>query len=167
VTVCPRKPWADLVRKRRTSSPTPKLLDGATETKLIALRPGRPKAGDRPSTLRLLADQLVELQVVDSIGPVTVRQTLKKRHDQAEIEYLVIPPDADGEFVAHMEEVLFEDVADARAKASWYGREYNAVRPHTLPDNATPNAACRRRGRVGEHRDVRRLTFGCTRRAPF
>jgi len=28
------------------------------------------------------------------------------------------------------ERVEFEDVADARAKASWFRREYNAVRPH-------------------------------------
>ena len=36
-------------------------------------------------TLRLLADQMVELEIVESISPETVRQTLKKWHDQAEI----------------------------------------------------------------------------------
>ena len=29
-------------------------------------------------TLRLLADRMVELEIVESIGPETVRQTLKK-----------------------------------------------------------------------------------------
>jgi putative transposase len=37
-----------------------------------------------------------------------------------------------------LERVEFEDVADARAKASWYRREYNAVRPHSSLGYATP-----------------------------
>lgn len=44
-----------------------------------------------------------------------------------------------------LERVEFEDVADARAKASWYRREYNAVRPHSSLGYATPkefSAAC-------------------------
>ena len=39
---------------------------------------GPDRAGFGHWTLRLLADQLVELQVVESIRPETVRQTLKK-----------------------------------------------------------------------------------------
>jgi hypothetical protein len=69
---------AALVRKKRTVPPTPKLLDGAAEAKLIAMRLGKPPAGYGHWTLRLLADQLVELEVVESISPETVRQTLKK-----------------------------------------------------------------------------------------
>ena len=44
-----------------------------------------------------------------------------------------------------LERVDFEDVADAQAKASWYRREYNAVRPHSSLGYATPkefSAAC-------------------------
>ncbi len=67
-----------LVRKKRTTPPTPKLLDGAAEAKLIALRLGKPPVGYGHWTLRLLADQLVELVIVDSISPETVRKTLKK-----------------------------------------------------------------------------------------
>lgn len=67
-----------LVRKKRTKPPTPKLLDGNGEAKLIAMRLGKPPAGFGHWTLRLLADQLVELEVVESICPETVRQTLKK-----------------------------------------------------------------------------------------
>ena len=67
-----------LVRKKRVVPPTPKRLDGAAEAKLIAMRLGKPPAGFGHWTLRLLADQLVELEVVDSISPETVRQTLKK-----------------------------------------------------------------------------------------
>ena len=69
---------AALVRKKRATPPTPKLLDGAGEAKLIAMRLGKPPAGYGHWTLRLLADQLVELEVVESISPETVRQTLKK-----------------------------------------------------------------------------------------
>jgi hypothetical protein len=67
-----------LVRKKRATTPTPKLLDGAAEAKLIALRLGKPPAGFGHWTLRLLADQIVELEIVESISPETVRQTLKK-----------------------------------------------------------------------------------------
>ena len=69
---------AALIRKKRATSPTPKLLDGAAEAKLIATRLGKPPAGFGHWTLRLLADQMVELEIVESISPETVRQTLKK-----------------------------------------------------------------------------------------
>ena len=48
-----------------------------------------------------------------------------------------------------LERVEFEDVADARAKAAWYRREYNAVRPHSSLGYATPkefSAACDEKG---------------------
>jgi hypothetical protein len=67
-----------LARKKRATSPTPKLLDGVAEAKLIAMRLGKPPAGFGHWTLRLLADQLVELEITASISPETVRQTLKK-----------------------------------------------------------------------------------------
>jgi hypothetical protein len=69
---------AALVRKKRETAPTPKLLDGTAEAKLIAMRLGKPPAGFGRWTLRLLADQMVALEIVESISPETVRQTLKK-----------------------------------------------------------------------------------------
>jgi hypothetical protein len=63
---------------KRESPPTPPLLDGQGEAKLIALRLGKPPAGYGRWTLQLLADELVALEVVDSISHETVRQTLKK-----------------------------------------------------------------------------------------
>jgi hypothetical protein len=69
---------AALVRKKRVTPPTPKLLDGVAEAKLIAMRLGKPPSGYGHWSLRLLADQLVELEIVDSISPETVRTTLKK-----------------------------------------------------------------------------------------
>jgi hypothetical protein len=69
---------AALNRKARESPPTPPLLDGQGEAKLIALRLGKPPVGYGRWTLQLLADELVSLEVVDSISIETVRQTLKK-----------------------------------------------------------------------------------------
>jgi hypothetical protein len=69
---------AALIRRKRATSPTPKLLDGVAEAKLIAMRLSKPPAGFGHWTLRLLADQIVELEIVESISPETVRQTLKK-----------------------------------------------------------------------------------------
>lgn len=67
-----------LVRKKRATPPTPKLLNGAGEVKLIAMRLGMPPVGYGHWTLRLLADQMAVLEIVGSISPETVRQTLKK-----------------------------------------------------------------------------------------
>ena len=53
-------------------------LDGKGEAKLIALSCGEPPAGAARWTLRLLAERLVELEVVEEISHETVRQTLKK-----------------------------------------------------------------------------------------
>ena len=59
----------------------PKKLDGAAEAHLIALACGEPPEGRSTTacwTLRLLADRLVECEIVESIHPETVRKTLKK-----------------------------------------------------------------------------------------
>ena len=64
--------------KQRSEPPTPPKLDGAAEAKLIATRLGKPPTGYGRWTLRLLADELVALEVVDSISHETVRQVLKK-----------------------------------------------------------------------------------------
>jgi len=65
-------------RKKRETPPTPPLLDGKGEVKLISMRLGKPPAGYGKWTLQLLADELVALEVVDSISHETVRKTLKK-----------------------------------------------------------------------------------------
>lgn len=60
-------------------APRPKLLDGAQEAQLIAMRLGPPPpAGFANWTLRLLAEQVVALEIVESISHETVRRTLKK-----------------------------------------------------------------------------------------
>jgi Homeodomain-like domain len=62
----------------REQPPRPKVLDGKQEAKVIALRLGPPPKGFANWSLRLLADQVVELEIVPSISHETVRQTLKK-----------------------------------------------------------------------------------------
>lgn len=54
------------------------VLDGAAEAKLIALACATAPDGQRVWTLRLLADRLVELEVVPSVSRETVRRVLKK-----------------------------------------------------------------------------------------
>ena len=69
---------AALERKKRQTPPTPRKLDGRGEAQLIALACRQPPDGCSRWALRLLADELVELGVVESISHETVRQTLKK-----------------------------------------------------------------------------------------
>lgn len=53
-------------------------LDDKQEAHLIALACSRAPEGQQRWTLRLLADKLVRLEIVDSISHETVRQTLKR-----------------------------------------------------------------------------------------
>jgi transposase len=55
-------------------------LDGKAEAHLIALACSKPPQGRQRWTVRLLADQLVALGIVQSCGKTTVHQTLKKMH---------------------------------------------------------------------------------------
>jgi hypothetical protein len=64
--------------KKRETPPREKLLNGEQEAKLIAMRLGNPPEGFGSWTLRLLADRMVELEIVESISYETVRRTLKK-----------------------------------------------------------------------------------------
>ncbi len=69
---------AALNGKPRAAPPTPKLLDGEQEAKVIAMRLGSPPPGFSNWSLRLLAEQVVALEIVESISHETVRRTLKK-----------------------------------------------------------------------------------------
>ncbi len=56
----------------------PRKLDGDGEARLIALACSQAPEGRSRWTLRLLADRLVQLEVVDGISHETVRDVLKK-----------------------------------------------------------------------------------------
>lgn len=64
--------------QRRATPPRQKVLDGEQEAKVIAMRLGSPPPGFANWTLRLLAEQVVVLEIVASISYETVRRTLKK-----------------------------------------------------------------------------------------
>ena len=64
--------------KKRESPPRRKALAGEQEAKVIALRLGQPPPGYANWSLRLLAEQVVELGIVESISHETLRKTLKK-----------------------------------------------------------------------------------------
>ncbi len=53
-------------------------LDGRQEARLLALHCTQPPEGRKHWTLQLLADKLVELEIVDSISDETVRRALKR-----------------------------------------------------------------------------------------
>jgi hypothetical protein len=79
---CLRKRWVEeglegALERHKRQNYTRK-LDGDAEARLIAIACSKPPAGRSEWTLRLLADRLVELSVVDSISHMTVSRTLKK-----------------------------------------------------------------------------------------
>lgn len=54
------------------------IFDGEQQAKVIALRLGPPPKGFANWSLRLLAEKVVELSIVESVSHETVRRTLKK-----------------------------------------------------------------------------------------
>ena len=70
---------AALERKKRSRSRTRK-LDGEAEARLITLACSDAPKGYARWTLQMLADQLIEPDVVESISHECVRQVLKKHH---------------------------------------------------------------------------------------
>ena len=67
---------AALGRKNRTNYS--RQIDGDAEAHLIAMACGNPPEGRERWTLRLLADKMVELEVVEHCSKDTVYRTLKK-----------------------------------------------------------------------------------------
>jgi transposase len=74
---------ACLVPKKQETPRVAPIFDGEKEAKLIAVACG-PAPKDRARwTLRLLADRVVELRIVESCSPATVQRMLKKKRAQA------------------------------------------------------------------------------------
>lgn len=66
------------LERRPTSRVYEKKVDGEVEAKLVTLCCSEPPKGYAKWSLRLLADKMVELQYVESISYVKVREVLKK-----------------------------------------------------------------------------------------
>jgi hypothetical protein len=98
---------AALERKKQDRLSRQRVLDGVGEARLIALGCSAPPEGRCRWTLKLLADKLVELEIVPSISVETVRTVLKKNELRPHLRACwVIPPTHNGDFVANMEDVL-------------------------------------------------------------
>jgi transposase len=69
---------AALGRREQKNPRRRRVLDGEGEARLLALSCSAPPEGRARWTLKLLADRLVDLEVVESISDQTVRRTLKK-----------------------------------------------------------------------------------------
>jgi transposase len=67
-----------LTRKHSPASARPRIFDGATEAKLIALACSDPPEGRARWTLKLLESAVVELNIVDRASDNTIGRTLKK-----------------------------------------------------------------------------------------
>jgi hypothetical protein len=64
--------------KRPELPPRQPVLDGEQQAKVIAMRLGPPPKGFANWSLRLLAEKVVELSIVESVSHETIRRTLKK-----------------------------------------------------------------------------------------
>jgi hypothetical protein len=96
-----------LVRKYNPNSARPRIFDGATEARLIALACSPAPEGFARWSLRLLEEKVVELNIVEKASDNTIGRTLKKNTLQPHRNrQWVIPPDANAAFVAAMEDVL-------------------------------------------------------------
>jgi transposase len=67
-----------VLHKKKAAARQYRKLDGAQEAHLVALTCSRPPRGQARWTMRLLAERLVELEVVAAIDPATVWRALKK-----------------------------------------------------------------------------------------
>ena len=67
-----------VLERKPTSRIYEKKIDGEVEAKLVKLCCSDPPEGYAKWSLRLLADKMVELEYVESISYVAVRNTLKK-----------------------------------------------------------------------------------------
>ncbi len=71
-------PMKALERRPRPLPPVPKKLDGEKEARLVQVTCSVPPEGRVRWTVKMLAEELVRLEVVESICEETVRQALKK-----------------------------------------------------------------------------------------
>lgn len=71
-----KKDWKRTGSGKANQLPTK--LDGEAEAKLIAIACSQPPEGYSKWSIRLLADRLVEWNIVDEISHMTVQRVLKK-----------------------------------------------------------------------------------------
>ena len=69
---------AALERKKQETPSRERIFDGEKEARLIAVSCSEPPSGSARWTLQLLADRVVEMEIVETVSATTVGRTLKK-----------------------------------------------------------------------------------------
>lgn len=67
-----------ITRKKRETPPVPSKFTGEVEAKIIQLACSAPPEGRKRWTLQLLADEVVRLNILDSVSDNGIRSVLKK-----------------------------------------------------------------------------------------
>ena len=80
---CQEGLMATLTPKRQDTQHPPIKIDGVVEAHIEQIACSKPLEGRSGWTLQLIADRLIELQIVDHICPESVRKVLKKRTSSA------------------------------------------------------------------------------------
>jgi len=94
------------LQARRSKRVYRRKLDGEQEARLVAVACSTPPEGYARWSLRLLADRIVQMQIIDSISHETVRQVLDDNELKPWRREEWCIPTANAEFVFHMEDVL-------------------------------------------------------------
>src|SRR4051812_33729080 len=118
---------AATLQRKRPDRVYDRALDGNQEAHLVAVACSAPPDGHAQWSLRLLADELVRLEVVTTISHETVRRTLKKNDLKPwRQEQWCLAPPAYPAFVWHREDVL-----------AVYARPYDPARPVVCLDETS------------------------------
>ena len=95
------------LNRKLFSEKRPTKLEGKGEAHLVAFYCSQAPEGRARWTLNLLTDKLIELSIVESVSRATVGRTLAKNEIKPwQKKEWCIPPEANGEFVCAMEDVL-------------------------------------------------------------
>ena len=94
------------LKPRRPKRMYSRKLDGEQEARLVALTCSTPPQGYARWSLRLLADRVVQLKIIDRISHETVRQVLNDNELKPWRRQEWCIPAANAEFVYRMEDVL-------------------------------------------------------------
>ena len=89
---------AVLTRKKRKTPPIQPIFDGQAQARLIALACSTPPPGHARWSIRLLADKVVELKIVERAHFNTVGRALKKRSQAASKQILGHPAEIERGF---------------------------------------------------------------------
>ncbi|RPI69800.1 MAG: IS630 family transposase [Geobacteraceae bacterium] len=94
------------LKRRRSRRVYRRKVDGEQEAHMVVLACSAPPDGYARWSLRLLADRVVQMKIIDSISHETVRQVLDENELKPWRREEWCIPTANAEFVFHMEDVL-------------------------------------------------------------